>query len=103
MGLRLCPCPNSALLQYKKTAVESGWMVESLEIDEMIYAFDFNNEPQQEDYNFDIKVNIDDENFHTEVTNRAEWDRYQKDTKNWEERTIKGQELFGKRYSSLWI
>lgn len=77
-------------------------------IDKIIYAFDENNEPDIDDYDFSYNriTGEPDENglrpFELDCTNDEEKERYSSDMKMYGERCAEGRELFSKYYNTLW-
>lgn len=76
-------------------------------IDKMIYAFDKDNMPDIQDYNFKINLEHGEKaNGSTQIflncDNEEEKQRYYKDLEDYQERCKEGRMLFAKYYENLW-
>lgn len=76
-------------------------------IDKMIYAFDKDNMPYIQDYNFKINLEHGEKaNGSTQIflncDNEEEKQRYYKDLEDYQERCKEGRMLFAKYYENLW-
>lgn len=74
-------------------------------IDKMIYAFE-DNEPNIMDYNFKINWIFKKDDplcvERTQITNKEEHDRYDRDLEEWAKKREEGQKLFGLYFEDLW-
>ena len=76
-------------------------------IDKMIYAFDMNNMPDIQDYNFKINLEHGEKaNGSTQIflscDNEKEKQRYYKDLEDHQKKCEEGRILFAKYYENLW-
>lgn len=77
-------------------------------IDTMIYAFDEKNEPDMDDFDFEIEMKSGEpeENglipCNIEISNEAESKRYDVASRAHKDKVERGNELFGLYFSSLW-
>ncbi|ULG01460.1 hypothetical protein phiA019_0114 [Aeromonas phage phiA019] len=76
-------------------------------IDKMIYAFDKNNMPDIQDYNFKINIEHGEKaNGSTQIflncDNEEEKQRYYKDLEDHQKKCEEGRMLFAKYYENLW-
>lgn len=121
----LSPIIFAGLVKFKETVVNSKYSgVPSLfvkgedvtdeevkewhnTIDSMIYAFDKDNIPDIQDYNFKINLEHGEKaNGSTQIflncDNEEEKQRYYKDLEDYQERCKEGRMLFAKYYENLW-
>ncbi len=77
-------------------------------LDEMIYAFDADNDPNISDYDINFiysEKEVNEQGYSQisiEVGNQAEYDRLQKDELDRDERKKKGLSLFATYFDCLW-
>ena len=77
-------------------------------LDEIVYAFDKNNIPDIEAYDFSYNTISEEPNengtipFTLECTNEEEVQRYQEDTDKYNKRCEEGRLLFAKHFNGLW-
>jgi len=87
---------------------EMAWQMWLEVIDKMIYAFDQDEQPNMDFYDFDFVM----DSFPTEegftrmsidVTNQAEYDRFREDENDWYEKCKEGRMLLSEYFDSLWL
>lgn len=70
-------------------------------IDQMIYAFNTDNQPEITDYDFGFTYN--QKTYMMELDNTEGYNQYQKDLEAWKAKQVEGRELFVKYLDNLWI
>lgn len=84
--------------------LEAATKLRIADIEELMYIFNENNEPDIRDYNFTAKFVPFEEGGlrgNIQIDNEAESDRYTQDMRAWDERQKAGFKLFGEIYKNL--